>query len=127
MGWPDVNYADIWPEVHIKNIWTGREGHLPVSSCRAVNWRQQPFVCGLVPGLRQPDGFVAKSQRQGTTKAPAPMRGAEGPVLFSSWGKKLGALPSSTVAAGGADRRRLPLAGAEMDGQACPRKAKTAF
>lgn len=35
MGWPDVNYADIRSEVHIKHICTGREGHLSVSSCRA--------------------------------------------------------------------------------------------
>lgn len=33
--WPVVNYADIWPEVHIKHIWTGREGHLSMSLCRA--------------------------------------------------------------------------------------------
>ena len=111
MGWPDVNYADIRSEVHIKHIWTGREGHLSVSSCRAYGNQM---------------ASVAKSQRK-VLPRPRPHAGRGRPGVFLFPGIKKGALPSSPVAAGGADQRRLLLIGAEMDEQAYPRKAKTAF
>ena len=111
MGWPDVNYADIRSEVHIKHICTGREGHLSVSSCRAYGNQM---------------ASVAKSQRK-VLPRPRPHAGRGRPGVFLFPGIKKGALPSSPVAAGGADQRRLLLIGAEMDEQAYPRKAKTAF
>lgn len=60
-------------------------------------------------------------------QAPGPHagRGRPGVLLFPGW--KMLVLPSAPVAAGGADQRRLLLIGAEMDEQAYPRKAKTAF
>lgn len=111
MGWPDVNYADIRSEVHIKHICTGREGHLSVSSCRAYG--------------NQMASVANRNGRYYQASGPHAGRGRPGVFLFP--GIKRGALPSSPVAAGGADQRRLLLIGAEMDGRAYPWKAKTAF
>lgn len=107
MGWPDVNYADIRSEVHIKHICTGREGHLSVSSCRAYGNQMASVAKSqrkVLPSLRPPCG--ARKARRFSLSG-----NQKGSASFLSRGRRRRRSAAFAPDWGGNGRAGIPLEG----------------